>query len=190
MAVVHNTVMVTDPKHFPAKTGVARTPGAASAATHKATELMPGDVALGLAGDEMRTLLGSCVSVILTDPRRTVGAMCHIVHVGQPNAANRHNTAYAEVAMGEMFARLQAVGIAAQRCQAYVYGGGNMFPGIVSGPSVGDRNAQWVLDFLADHGIEVVEHSLGGASYRKLSWTVGRAAPMVENVAIEQGGFE
>ena len=38
-------------------------------------DLMPGDVALGTAGDQLKTLLGSCVSVILTDPRRTVGAM-------------------------------------------------------------------------------------------------------------------
>lgn len=190
MHVVHNTGMVTGPKHFPVKTPAARTASATGAATQKATELMPGDVALGLAGDEMRTLLGSCVSVILTDPRRTVGAMCHIVHVGQPNAANQHNTAYGEVAMEDMFARLQSVGIPAQRCHAYVYGGGNMFPGIVSGPSVGDRNAQWVMDFLHDHGIDVVEYSLGGTSYRKVSWTVGRTAPNVEDVSIEQGGFQ
>jgi chemotaxis protein CheD len=181
--------MVTGPKHFPAKAAV-RSVASAGPAANNSTELMPGDVALGLAGDELRTLLGSCVSVILTDPRRTVGAMCHIVHVGKPNAANRHNTAYAEVAMDDMFARLQDVGIPAQRCQAYVYGGGNMFPGIVSGTSVGDRNAQWVMDFLADHGIDVVEYSLGGTSYRKVSWTVGRTEPKVENVSIEQGGFQ
>ncbi len=190
MHLVHNTGMVTVPKHFPAKPAAARGQAMAQAAAPNSTELMPGDVALGLAGDELRTLLGSCVSVILTDPRRTVGAMCHIVHVGPPNATNRHNTAYGEVAMADMFARLQGVGIPAQRCHAYVYGGGNMFPGIVSGPSVGDRNAQWVMDFLIDQGVEVVEYSLGGTSYRKVSWTVGRADPVVENVSIEQGGFQ
>ena len=35
----------------------------------KAIDLMPGHVALGLVGDQLKTLLGSCVSVILTDPR-------------------------------------------------------------------------------------------------------------------------
>jgi len=69
-------------------------------------ELMPGDVALGRAGDQLKTLLGSCVSVILTDPRRTVGVMCHIVHVGHPNAANQNNTAFGAVAMAEMTRRL------------------------------------------------------------------------------------
>lgn len=190
MVLVHNTAMANHPKHFPVKTPPMPAGDTVRTFVHCATELMPGDVALGCAGDELRTLLGSCVSVILTDPRRTVGAMCHIVHVGTPNAANRHNCAYGEVAMHDMFGRLQGVGIPAQRCQAYVYGGGNMFPGIVNGPSVGDRNAQWVLDYLGDHGIEVVAYSLGGTSYRKLSWVVGVAEPQVENVSIEQGGFQ
>ena len=190
MAVVHNRGMVTHRKHFPAKAAVARATVGGSVPQNKGTELMPGDVALGLAGDSLRTLLGSCVSVILTDPRRTVGAMCHIVHVGSPNAANRHNTAYGEVAMQDMFMRLQGVGILAQRCHAYVYGGGNMFPGIASGPLVGDRNAQWVWDFLHAQEIAVVDYSLGGTSYRKVSWTVGHSEPFVENVSIEQGGFQ
>lgn len=182
--------MAIHPKHFPAKASLVPAERATRTFVQCSTELMPGDVALGSAGDELRTLLGSCVSVILTDPRRTVGAMCHIVHVGAPNAVNRNNPAYGEVAMHDMFARLQSVGIPAQRCQAYVYGGGNMFPGIVNGPSVGDRNAQWVLDYLSDHGIEVVAYSLGGTSYRKVSWVVGRSEPQVENVSIEQGGFQ
>jgi chemotaxis protein CheD len=88
-------------------------------------ELMPGHVVLGLAGDQFKTLLGSCVSVILTDPRRTVGTMCHIVHVGKPNAANAHNTAYGEVAMQDMFDRLISVAIPPARCHAY---------GVVSAP--------------------------------------------------------
>lgn len=190
MCVLDNTRMVTKHKHFPAPPALQRHAGAESVPQRSSTELMPGDVALGLAGDSLRTLLGSCVSVILTDPRRTVGAMCHIVHVGSPNAANRHNTAYGEVAMQDMFMRLQGVGILAQRCHAYVYGGGNMFPGIASGPLVGDRNAQWVWDFLHDREIAVVDYSLGGTSYRKVSWTVGHSEPCVENVSIEQGGFQ
>ncbi|MGQ0710949.1 MAG: chemotaxis protein CheD [Rhodoferax sp.] len=164
----------------------ALAPGAAMGSA----ELMPGDVALGLAADELRTLLGSCVGVILTDPRRTVGAMCHIVHVGPPNAANAHNTAYGEVAMRAMFARLQGVGIAPQRCHAFVYGGGNMFPALVSATPVGQRNVDWVLAFLAGQGIEVLDRCVGGCAYRRVWWRVGRAMPRVDNVSMEQGGFQ
>ncbi len=150
--------------------------------TAQAIELLPGHVVLGLAGDQLKTLLGSCVSVILTDPRRTVGTMCHIVHVGQPSAANARNTAFGEVAMQHMFDQLIGVGIAPQRCHAYVYGGGNMFPQMFSTTHVGVKNADWVLDYLYDHDIQVVEHDVGGATYRKVAWTVGRAQPVVETV--------
>lgn len=145
-------------------------------------ELMPGDVAMGYAGDQLKTLLGSCVSVILTDPRRTVGAMCHIVHVGRPTAANARNTAYGEVAMQDMFDRLIGVGIPPARCHAFVYGGGNMFPQMFTTTHVGAKNADWVLDYLHDCGIEVVAHDVLGSGYRKVAWTVGRDAPIVETV--------
>jgi chemotaxis protein CheD len=152
-----------------------------------AVELMPGELALGQAGDQLKTLLGSCVSVILTDPRRTVGVMCHIVHVGPPSGVNAKNTAFGEVAMNDMFARLRAVGIQPTACDAYVFGGGNMFPTMFRERHVGDSNVSWVLDFLDYHGIRVVDHCLGGNGYRKVSWTVGVGEPLVETVFAEQG---
>jgi chemotaxis protein CheD len=150
-------------------------------------ELMPGDVAVGDAGDQLKTLLGSCVSVILTDPRRTVAAMCHIVHVGVPNAANKSNTAYGQVAMHDMFAHLRAKGVNPNMCEAYVFGGGNMFPQFFSARNVGTSNADWVMGYLQEQGIQVIDQSLGGTGYRKVSWTVGPARPAVETVFPEQG---
>jgi chemotaxis protein CheD len=146
------------------------------------TELMPGHVVLGRAGDQLKTLLGSCVSVILTDPRRTVGVMCHIVHVGRPTAANAHNTAYGEVAMQEMFDLLIDVAIPPGRCHAFVYGGGNMFPHMFTTTHVGANNANWVMNYLHDCGITVVDESLGGNGYRKVAWTVGPEMPFIETV--------
>jgi chemotaxis protein CheD len=148
-------------------------------------ELMPGDVALARHGERLKTLLGSCVAVILTDPRRTVGAMCHIVHASQPNSANLHNTAYGSCAMDDMFHRLRRVGLAPSMCQAYAFGGGNMFPQLMTTDNVGLRNARWVTDFLAAHNIELLDHSLGGTHYRKLAWTVGAQEPELIMTPIE-----
>jgi chemotaxis protein CheD len=145
-------------------------------------ELMPGDVALGRSGDQLKTLLGSCVSVILTDPRRTVGVMCHIVHAGPPNAQNKSNTAYASVAMAEMTRHLYAIGFSPRSCEAYVYGGGNMFPKLVTHHHVGLNNIDWVLGYLEHHKIPVLKEDLGGQGYRKLTWTVGQGEPAVETV--------
>lgn len=165
----------------PAKPSAAVKPGAV-------TELLPGAVALGLADQAFKTLLGSCICAVLTDPRRTVAALSHIVYVGQPTAANRDNPAYGEVAMERMFALLRARGINPGLCEAYVFGGGNMFPQIFESRHVGRTNADWVMDYLQHHGIAVVAHDVGGTGYRKLTWTVGREDPVVEIVFPQQGG--
>ncbi len=149
-------------------------------------ELLPGDLAVGSLGDEFRTLLGSCIAVILTDPRRTVGAMCHIVHVGRPADGDAGNTAYGQPAMDEMFARLRRMGINPDMCQAFVYGGGNMFPELFRSQHVGASNADWVRAFLQEHGITVMDEQTGGNGYRKIAWTVGAHMPLVEFISAGQ----
>jgi chemotaxis protein CheD len=140
--------------------------------------LHPGDVAVAERDDRLETLLGSCVAIILTDPRRTVAAMCHVVHARLPADGSQHgNTAFGDEAMAAMADGLIARGITPGLCEAYVVGGGNMFPDLVTEAPVGETNARWALDALARGGIAVVYQDLGGAAYRKLGWTVGPNAP-------------
>ena len=155
----------------------------APAARRGAHVLHPGDVVLALRGETLETLLGSCVAIILTDPRRTLAAMCHIVHSGSPAAgAARGNTAHAGPALEAMFTLLRGKGITASLCDAYVYGGGNMFPGLVKPSHVGDRNAAWAEDTLAAMGVRVLGVDLGGTTYRRIAWTVGPGEPSVQGV--------
>ena len=144
--------------------------------------LHPGDVSCAGTGERLETLLGSCVAVILTDPRRTVGVMCHVVHSMAAPMNARRNSAYADVAFSTMFAMLVARGITPAYCQAYVYGGGNMFPDLVRSTHVGDTNVRWVLDALEAAGIRVLFHDVGGSAYRRLGWTVGLDEPQVTAV--------
>lgn len=149
-----------------------------------ACTLHPGDVVFGQRGDCLDTLLGSCIAVVLTDPRRTVGVMCHIVHTGQASRGACASGTYGEVALDMMFERLRARCIDPRQCDAYVYGGGNMFPNQPCECHVGERNANWVLDELAHQGIKVVLQDLGGCAYRRLSWTVGPDVPKVVAVRV------
>jgi chemotaxis protein CheD len=145
--------------------------------------LHPGDIACGVRGDRMFTLLGSCVAVVLTDPRRTVGVMCHIVHATRGETSPR-DSSFGDVALDLMYVNLRARGIEPRLCEAYVYGGGNMFPTLIAGSHVGAHNARWTLDALAGDGVRVLHHDLGGNTYRRLSWTVGPDAPQVTAVAV------
>jgi chemotaxis protein CheD len=155
--------------------------GAAPGAVHV---LHPGDVVCAERGDRLETLLGSCVAIVLTDPRRTVGAMCHIVHSRPATTSARPSSAHADVALATMYALLQERGIEPSRCEAYVYGGGNMFPGIFMQSHVGDDNVRWALAALADDGVPVLFDDVGGNTYRRLAWTVGPEQPDVVAVLI------
>ena len=151
------------------------------------TELMPGDVGFGQQGDAFFTLLGSCVSVILTDPRRTVAALSHVVHAGSPRTAQSTTTAYGDVAMAELFNSLQRAGLNPRQCEAMLFGGGNMFPQQGWRYTVGDRNIDWARGFLSAQGIPVVRESVGGVGYRRLSWVVGPHWPHIETGPAAEG---
>jgi chemotaxis protein CheD len=147
--------------------------------------LHPGDVAVGACGDRFETLLGSCVTIILIDPRRTQAALCHVVHAGAPaGGSTKGSTAYGEAALAAMARLLRGRGFALAQCEAYLMGGGNMFPGQDASPQVGDRNTLWALDALAREGIAVMQRDTGGAGYRRLSWTVGPGVPKATFVPV------
>jgi chemotaxis protein CheD len=145
--------------------------------------LHPGDVACVDRDERLETLLGSCVAIILTDPRRTVGAMCHVVHAGHAARGAVDSNAFGRTAMDTLARRLRARGIEPRLCQAWLYGGGNMFPALVGAASsgnVGGANVRWALQTLSEAGIPLLGSDLGGAAYRRVRWTVGPGAPEVE----------
>ena len=145
---------------------------------------MPGDVVCAERGERLETLLGSCVAIVLTDTHRTIGAMCHIVHAGTSSRSHGKPASDADTAFETMYSLIRARGFNPLLCEAYVYGGGNMFPQLVGGPHVGERNAGHVLDRLRADGIRVLHQDLGGRTYRRLGWTIGHDAPDVCAVAV------
>ena len=73
-----------------------------------------------------------------------------------------------------MYRLLRQRGIEPRLCEAFVYGGGNMFPGLFTRRHVGDDNVRWALDALAHDGIARAACTTTAArTYRRLAWTVG-----------------
>jgi chemotaxis protein CheD len=146
--------------------------------------LMPGDVVCADRSERLETLLGSCVSIVLTDRRRTIGAMCHIVHCRPAAAAAEVPGAYADTAVKTMYTLLRGRGFSPELCEAFVYGGGRMYPALAGESHVGENNGRWALERLAHDGVRVLFHDLGGARYRRLAWTIGPKPPEVISVAV------
>ena len=70
-------------------------------------------------------------------------------------------------------------GAIAVETEAFVFGGGNMFPQLYAQRHVGDRNAQVVLELLEAAGVAPCHTDTGGTRYRRLRWTVGPGLPEV-----------
>jgi len=113
------------------------------------------------------TLLGSCVSVCLHDPRMGAGGMNHYM-LALWNGDGLATPKYGTIAIPALVRAVLGLGCARERLVAKVFGGANVIgdPGALY--TVGDRNIQVAMDLLAQEGIPIVARDVGGDAGRKL----------------------
>jgi chemotaxis protein CheD len=138
--------------------------------------LQPGELFVGDASFQIRTILGSCVSITLWHPRACVGGMSHFLLPTRSVAVpeNVLDGRYGDEALQWMLKDLRASGINPRQCQAKIFGGGNMFPDQprASTITVGQRNGEAARLLLQNEGIEVVTKSLYGVGHRQIIFNV------------------
>ena len=137
--------------------------------------LQPGEFFVGDEQYQMRTMLGSCVSITLWHPFKRVGAMSHFLLPtrGSFDKSEGLDARYGDEAMDLMVHELSLMGVAAAQCQAKVFGGGNMFPDhLRSIINVGQRNGEAALDMLNYYGVPIVSESLFGIGHRQIIFDV------------------
>ena len=108
----------------------------------------------------VQTLLGSCVAVCLRDPVASIGGMNHILLPGRCDGDNRPSRCGVQ-AMELLINAIMNQGGDRRRLVAKVFGAGNVVATLQS-PTVGERNAIFVRDFLAAERIPLVAQRLGG----------------------------
>ncbi len=147
--------------------------------------LQPGEYFVGGADYRIRTLLGSCVSVILWHPGRRVGAMSHFVLAERAAGSDlMMDSRYGTDAIWLMVHELMAANINPSQCQAKLFGGGSMFaPGAEEVFHVGQRNGEVARALLYDYGIHIVSESLFGAGHRQVIFDVASGDVWVRQVA-------
>jgi chemotaxis protein CheD len=132
-------------------------------------KLMTGDCYYTSESREMLvTILGSCVSVCLTDPLLKYGGMNHILLPGEGSGADQQNsTRFGAFAMEELINGLLKLGAQKARMKAKIFGGGNV---INNSTMIGERNIEFVKKFLQQEGIQVVSEDVGGDIARRLHY--------------------
>lgn len=128
----------------------------------------------------LRTLLGSCIGLVLHDARSGVGGLAHIV-LPSSNGSNHAPGKYADTAVPELIRLIGNLGGKTRNLSAKLAGGANMFAS--SNPNViGDQNLAMVEQLLQKEGIPVVGRHCGGQQGRRMAYDVETGKVTVEIV--------
>lgn len=127
-----------------------------------AVKILPGEYFVTNGEKLIVTVLGSCVAVCLRDKTKGVGGMNHFL---LPNDGSNdtglltESARYGVYAMELLINHLLKMGATRARMEAKVFGGGNVLRGLKVN-NVGQRNVEFVLDYLQTERIPVAAKDL------------------------------
>ena len=139
-----------------------------------AVRVFPGEHYVSDDASEMIvTILGSCVSACIRDPATGYAGMNHFMlpesetgEWGAASAAMRYGNYAMEVLINDLMRR----GGQRDRLEIKLFGGGSIGR---SNSTVGQQNAEFVVDYLKAEGLAIVAADLGGQSARRIHYFPG-----------------
>ena len=139
-----------------------------------AIKILPGQYYAAQGDVAIITVLGSCVSACLWDPKLNIGGMNHFMlpgdNPGAASAASKAAPASARLglyAMEVLINELIHIGAERRRLVAKVFGGGNVLEGFGL-LNIGSQNSEFVLGFLKEENIPVLAQDLRDTCARKI----------------------
>jgi len=137
-----------------------------------AVKLMPGEFFVAQDDVVICTVLGSCVAACLWDRTAKVGGMNHFMLPRREGAGDDLAGApgrYGAFAMEQLINELIKRGARKDHLEAKVFGGGAVLRNCAT-INVGERNAEFVLEFLKREGIRIVSHDLLDVHPRRVAF--------------------
>ncbi|MFT5590673.1 MAG: chemotaxis protein CheD [Bradyrhizobium sp.] len=135
-----------------------------------AAKILPGEYFFTPKDMLIVTVLGSCVSACIRDRVSGIGGMNHFMlpyggtDIDSPvSASMRYGTYAMEVLINELL----KAGARRENLEAKVFGGGNVLRGFIA-INVGERNAQFVREYLKMEGIRILAEDLNDIHPRKV----------------------
>ncbi len=122
------------------------------------------------------TTLGSCVAACVYDPVAAIGGMNHFLLPDAGLDTTSLSSRYGSAAMEQLINRLLTVTGRRDRLRAKVFGGANVNVATLRNSNIGQRNVEFVMEYLATEGIPTVSWDVGGSSPRAIRFfpTSGR----------------
>ena len=125
-----------------------------------AVKVLPGEYFVTTADILLVTVLGSCVTACIRDRDKGLGGMNHFMLPDASEGGMLSSSArYGAYAMEVLLNHLLKLGARRSSLEAKVFGGGQVLASLTQ-TQVGEKNAQFVLDYLRTERIPVVAQDL------------------------------
>ena len=133
-------------------------------------KILPGELYVSACGEMVVTVLGSCVAACIRDPERGIGGMNHFMLPEESEFGSGRfaelKTRYGNWAMEVLINEILKFGGDKKKLEVKLFGGGHVVNHMTT--DVGQRNIQFVLNFLKNEGIQVTAEDVGGERPRKV----------------------
>ncbi len=122
-------------------------------------------------GKLIKTVLGSCVAVCLTDTKQRTAGLNHFMLPGVQISESSSNQLFNQVAcyganaMELLINQMMQLGSHRKDLSAWVFGGANVLNEI---NEIGLSNAEFALNYLSKEGIPIAARDVGGRKTRKI----------------------
>lgn len=138
-------------------------------------KLLPGDFYVTREDEVLDTVLGSCVSACIRNPKTGVGGMNHFM-LPHPRSGERNDswgsvassaTRYGSASMEQLINRILNAGGTRADLEVKIFGGARV---LAATTDVGQGNVEFVRGFLKSEGLKVVSEDVGKTSPRHVQY--------------------
>jgi len=150
----------------------------------EAAKILPGEYYVTSRDMVLVTVLGSCVAACIRDSHSGIGGMNHFMlpdNSSDDSSPLSSSARYGTYAMEILINHITKMGARRAFLEAKVFGGGNVLKGFTVA-NVGQRNADFVLEFLATEKIRVVAQDLVDIYPRKVYYFPNSGKVMVKKL--------
>ena len=154
-----------------------------------AVKLLPSEYYVTDGATALTTVLGSCVAACIHDPQTGVAGMNHFMLPSDSDDVPRNHAdamRYGAYAMDVLLREMLRAGAKRERLQAKVFGGGAVLPTMTT-LNIGDRNADFVVQYLREQGIAIAAQDLRGPHARRVCFLPSTGKAVVRKLRTQAG---
>jgi chemotaxis protein CheD len=137
-------------------------------------KLLPGDYYVTREDEVLDTVLGSCVSACIRNPKLKIGGMNHFM-LPRPSGSGNDTweslagraTRYGTASMEQLINRILHAGGTRADLEVKIFGGGKVLSSL---SDVGNHNVTFVRDFLKQEGLQVSSEDVGDVCPRHVQY--------------------